>query len=142
MVNLEFPYKQLKACPFSFSRRSIIFSRPIIPVILIYQKKFVQFEALIDSGADYNIFHGDIAVYLGMKLNKGARRNISGISGGEIKGYEHRLTLKIEPCAYKTKVVFSNQIPSNSLAVLGNKGFFDKFIVKFDYSNKIIKISK
>jgi len=140
-TSLKFPYSEFKIFPFSSSRRSIRIFRPIIPLTLFYRKKFAQFAALIDSGADYNIFHGDIAAYLGINLTSGSRRNIVGI-GGEIKGYQHNIKIKIEDYIYKAPITFSNQIPDNSLATLGNKGFFDRFTVKLDYPSKIIQIRR
>ena len=137
----NFLYKQLKVNPFPSSKRSINLYRPIIPIIIIYKTKLVQFEALIDSGADYNIFHGDIAAYLGIKLTSGSRRNITGISGNKLKGYEHKVTMQTESHQFQTTITFSNQLPENSLAVLGNKGFFDKFNVNFNLRDGLISLT-
>ena len=41
--------------------RAGLWYRPIIPVTLRYGKQEVSYLALIDSGADFNIFHSDIA---------------------------------------------------------------------------------
>ncbi len=114
--------------------------RPIIPVTIIKGSRLVRFEALIDSGSDFNIFHGDVAAYLGIKLTTGSRRNIAGISKGKIKGYEHSVKLIIDSFSYQAKITFSNELPSNAIAVLGNNGFFDKFKVLLDLKNKNIKL--
>lgn len=95
---------------------------------------------LLDSGADFNLIHSDVASYLGLSLTSGSKRRISGISG-QIKGYEHKLQIKVGGCLYKTKVVFSSQLPDNAIAVLGNQGFFDKFEVEFNYP-KLITITR
>ncbi|MDZ4228663.1 MAG: hypothetical protein U1C50_00240 [Patescibacteria group bacterium] len=95
---------------------------------------------MIDSGADFNIFHGDVAAYLGLKLTAGSRRNIAGISRGKIKGYEHRVKLLVNSFSYQTKITFSNELPSNAIAVLGNSGFFDKFRVLLDLKNRTIDL--
>ena len=65
---------------------------------------------LLDSGADFNLIHGDVANYLGLNLTAGSKRNISGISG-QIKGYEQKLQIKIGNYLNKTSVTFSNQLP-------------------------------
>ena len=44
------------------------FWRPILPVTLKHNKKELKYIALLDSGADFNIFHADIAAYLGIPL--------------------------------------------------------------------------
>ena len=123
-----FPYREIGIDPRIF--------RPLIPITLIYQKRFAQTAALLDSGADYNLFHGDVATYLGIDLTSGIKRHIQGIKGS-ITGYEHKITLRVNAHRYKTKVIFSSQIPDNALAVLGNTGFFDHFSVEFNYPQKI-----
>jgi len=70
-TEVTFPYTKLTVKPFPGSKRQSAIYRPIIPVTIIYRKKLIVFQALIDSGADYNIFHGDIAAYLGINLTKG-----------------------------------------------------------------------
>ena len=100
-----------------------------------------QFEALIDSGADYNVFHADVAAYLGINLKKGSKRKISGIGGKVLTGYEHRITLRLKDFTYHAPVTFSADIPENTLAVLGNNGFFDRFVVTLNYQAKIITLT-
>ncbi len=123
-----FPYREIGIDPSIF--------RPLIPVTLLYKKRFAQTAALLDSGADFNLFHGDVATYLGITLTAGTKRRIQGIKGS-IHGYEHKITLKVGPHRYKTSIIFSNQIPDNALAVLGNTGCFDHFGVEFNYPQKI-----
>lgn len=137
---ISFPYKQIEVKPFLSSSKVLTIFRPIIPIVIIYKQKLVTFEAMIDSGADSNVFHGDVAAYLGIKLTAGSKHNISGISGNPIKGYEHMVTLRINGRHFNSKIVFSNQIPNNAIAVLGNRGFFDKFLVKFDYRNQLVEL--
>jgi hypothetical protein len=141
-LNLDFPYSEITGKPLPTSKRSVSFFRPIIPVTLLYGQKYVMYEALIDSGADNNVFHGDIALYLGIDLKKGSKKRISGISGGLIKGYEHKLRMKLGTYEFRTKATFSSQIPDNSIAVFGNQGFFDHFNISFDYINKLVNISR
>ena len=126
-----FPYREIGIDPRIF--------RPLIPITLIYQKRFAQTAALLDSGADYNLFHGDVATYLGITLTSGTKRRIQGIKGS-IYGYEHKISLRVDTHTYKTSIIFSNQIPDNALAVLGNTGFFDHFSVEFNYPQKITLI--
>jgi len=140
-INLKYLYSEFRIFPFPSSKRTIKIFRPIIPITLLYGRKFVQFAALIDSGADYNIFHGDIASYLGINLTSGSKRSIVGI-GGKIKSYVHTVKIKIGDYTYKAPIAFSNYISDNSMAALGNEGFFERFIVKFDYFNKTIQITK
>lgn len=137
---VEFSYTQLPVKALATSKRTNLISRPIIPLTILYKSRFVQYQALLDSGADYNVFHADIADYLGIDLTKGKTIRITGIGGDSIKGYQHKVEIKIGINLIKTTIVFSRQIPNNATAVLGNQGFFDHFTVTFNYKNEVILI--
>lgn len=138
---IRFEYTEIDVQPFSSSARKIKLFRPIIPVTIFYDQKFVHMEALIDSGADYNIFHGDVAAYLGINLALGSKKIIHGVAG-KIKGYEHKIDLKVGQVKFRSNITFSNQIPDNFTCVLGGKGFFDHFQVTLDYSQRAITLIK
>lgn len=57
---MKFPYRKLP-----LTERSAYFGfallRPIIPVTVKHGERAVDYLALIDSGADFNIFHAEIA---------------------------------------------------------------------------------
>lgn len=137
---MKFAYQEFEVEPSSTTSRKKILLRPIIPVIILKDKRFVGYQALVDSGSDYNIFEAGVAQLLKIKLSTGHKRQMSGISGEKVKGYEHIVRLKIAGKEFKEKIIFSNQIPENSFGVLGNEGFFNHFKVDFDYKNKITEI--
>lgn len=134
---MRFTYREIPILFSPSSKRKKFIYRPIIPVILIRSKRLVGYEALIDSGSDYNIFHSRIAEILGIHLSKGRKRQIIGIGEQRLKGYEHNVILKVAGKQYKTRVIFSKQIPPNSFGVLGNSGFFNHFRVTFKYPKYI-----
>ena len=134
---MKFIYQELEIEPTPATTRKKLVYRPIIPVILICGKSVVGYLAVVDSGSDYCVFESKVADYLGIKLTSGNKRAIRGISGEPIKGYEHKIIFKIAGKQYKTKVIFSKQIPPNSFGVLGNQGFFDHFKVTFKYPKYI-----
>ena len=121
---MEFTYKPIKVAPTTASQKRKTLWRPIIPVILRYGKALVGYEALIDSGADFNVFDAGIALILGITLKRGKKRQIVGIGNQILKGYEHQVKLRISNSEYLAPVIFSQQIPDYSFEVLGNKGFF------------------
>ena len=134
---MKFVYQEFEILPSPATIRKSLVYRPIIPVILINNKGFIEYQALIDTGADFNVFEAGIAQYLGLRITSGNKRLITGLGGEKLKGYEHNLSLRIAGKQYKTKVIFSNQIPPYSFGVLGNKGFFDYFKVTFKYPSYI-----
>jgi predicted aspartyl protease len=137
---VEFSYTDFPVKANSSAKRTILISRPIIPLTILNKDRFVQYQALLDTGADYNVFHADIADYLGITLTKGKSMRVTGIGGDSIKGYIHVVEIKVGKKLVKTSILFSRQIPDNATAVLGNQGFFDHFCVTFNYKDKAITI--
>lgn len=119
--------------------------RPIIPVQLSANNKSVNIPALIDSGADFNLFPLDLAEVLGVKLNLKKPIEYKGVGGDKfnMKGYlsivSVRTYSKGEFLSFDSPVVFTDQIPSNGFALLGETGFFDK-IQKVEFWYKRGKI--
>lgn len=129
---MKFRYQKIQAGKSeAFPERNFIL-RPIIPIILRVGDKKVGYKALADSGADYNIFHGELAEVLGLDVKTGKKENFGGISGGQLIAYFHPVSAEIGGWEYKLYCGFSYDIPSFGYGVLGQKGFFDIFVVKFD----------
>lgn len=137
---MKFPYRRTIAPPsLAFPHRQIII-RPVIPIILEFKGLKVGYEALIDSGADFCIFHAEIADILNINIFDGKEENFGGISGGQSKAYFHRLKMYVSGWPYNFYCGFSPDIPSEGYGVLGQTGFFEQFKVKFDYQKEIIEI--
>lgn len=80
---MKFPYRKINLQnPFN-SKKFIL--RPIIPFSIKYQDKALRFEALIDSGADFNIFPMEIAKKLGIILKDSDHISFVGVGGKEIE---------------------------------------------------------
>lgn len=114
--------------------------RPVIPIELIYKNKTQRYEALIDSGADFCIFHADIGSFLGIPIIKGRVEDIGGISGIPARSFIHSIQIGIGGTKIDADVRFSGEIAPFGFGVLGQVGFFDKFVVKFDFQKKVIEI--
>ena len=115
--------------------------RPIIKVMLKFNKVEFSYLALIDSGADFNIFHADITKILKINLSKLKNPvSFSGIKGGGV-GYFTSIDLGIDNNFINTPVVFSNDISDNGYGILGQQGFFNNYKVEFDYRLRVIKLT-
>jgi hypothetical protein len=137
---MKFKYQKIPAKESeAFPERKFIL-RPIIPVILEYGKRKVGYWALIDSGADYSIFHADIGEILELDIRSGKKETFGGIGGGKFTAYFHLINAKIGFWKYKFYCGFSYDIPPFGYGVLGQKGFFDIFIVKFDLVREEIEV--
>lgn len=115
--------------------------RPVIPIQIIHKSTIVFYEVLIDSGADSNIFSSDIADIFGIDILQGEEGKVAGITGESRKLYYHYLDLRIGGILYKdVKVGFLREMGEYAYGVVGQKGFFDIFVVKFDLVKKEIDI--
>lgn len=111
---------------------------PIIPLQLIFQKKNLDTSALIDSGATISIFRTDVAAYLGIPVEKGKEIFLGGV-GGRIKGYIHKLEMRIANKSFLCPIVFSHEYLV-SFNLLGRSDFFETYIITFAERSKSITL--
>jgi len=131
---------EVKFSPSSKRRKTVW--RPVIEIILLYAKRLVSYPVLIDSGADYNVFHSGVADALGINLVSRKKRKIYGLGEQPLKGYEHKVGLRMVGLkTIETKAIFTRELSSHAFGVLGNEGFFNHFKVQFDYKKKIIDVN-
>lgn len=116
--------------------------RPIILIEVIYKKSSIRHEVLIDSGADYCIFNGEIGEALGIDVQKGDRHIFKGIDGVEQIGYSHRIGINVRGIIYNAMAVFSYDIADMSCGIVGQLHFFDHFKINFDYQKASIVLRR
>lgn len=115
--------------------------RPVIPIEIGYKENYVSYEVLVDSGADLCIFDAQIAGILGVDIFKGEKRK-GGITGVDEFYYLHQVKIKVGGWDYSVKVGFLFNMAQMGYGVVGQKGFFDIFIVKFDLLKGEIELAK
>lgn len=117
-------------------------TRPIIPVTIEVNHQKVRYAAMIDSGSDFCLFHADIADYLGLDLNHGQKATFSGIEKTlGISASFFSVILSVNNHRFETVVAFSNQISDDGFGILGQKGFFDEFVVKFNFKKEDLELT-
>lgn len=131
---MKFPYRKINLSN-PFNSKSFIL-RPIIPFSIHSKDKSLRFEALIDSGADFNIFPIEIAKKLGIILKNSDHISFAGVGGNIIDGVKAEIVLEIGVQKIKTEIVFA---PIDN-GILGQYGFFDIWKVNFDLKKKIIEL--
>lgn len=119
-------------------RKSIL--RPIIPILLESEENKTGYWALIDSGADYCFFHSEIAEILQLDWQKGKIEEFGGIGGEKNLAYFHKVNMYIGGWKYELYCGFSDKIAKFGYGVLGQNGFFDLFVVRFDFEKEEIEI--
>jgi len=129
----DFPYKKLK-------NNTI---RPIIPIVVNYGTKGLKYEVLVDSGADICVFDAEVGEALGIDIKTGIKDEIKGIDGVGLECWFHEVKLTVlGEAIVTTKVAFTYGLPSVGIGIVGQAGFFEKFVVRFDYSNNKVSITK
>ena|SRR3989338_2371244 len=117
--------------------------KPIIPIGLTVGDKPFDYSALIDSGADFCIFDAGIGEALSLDVKSGKRLQFSGVQeAGGAQAFLHEVTILIGGLKYTIPVGFSYDIAKDGYGILGQKGFFDIFSVKFDYRKEEIELKQ
>lgn len=137
---MRFPYQKLLV---KDHRGNIhVAYRPLIPVEIAVSEKKILTYGLIDSGADVCLFGADLCRKLGLKMTAGKKQDLRGIGKGCVTFYLHRIFLRIGTDQVVTEVGFSEEVEHIPFAVLGQKGFFENFLVAFNYPKKWIEVLK
>ncbi|PJE58206.1 MAG: hypothetical protein COU81_01975 [Candidatus Portnoybacteria bacterium CG10_big_fil_rev_8_21_14_0_10_36_7] len=119
------------------------FWKPIIPVSLKHNKKELKYVALLDSGADFNIFHSEITEILDIDLTKLKKSTFGGINKGAAGSrYMTVIEIGVDGYTFDAPVYFSTDISLNGYGIVGQEGFFDKFKILFNREAKKIELKK
>ncbi len=118
------------------------FYRPVIPIKVKHNARSIGYEVLIDSGADLCIFDAEIGEILGIDIKNGRQSEVGGVAGQTAEIFVHTVTIEI---GGHTKVIDVGFLPrvaeGNNYGVVGQYGFFDQFVVQFDYDKKEIELT-
>lgn len=119
--------------------------RPIIPIKVKNGNHVIGYEVLIDSGADLCIFDRQVGEILGLDIERGERGVVYGINDGAGREgedyYMHSVTINIGGWDYSIKAAFKT-LSAVSYGVVGQKGFFDLFVVKFNFMKAEIELKE
>src|SRR5438105_13706714 len=105
------------------------FPRPYIPVTLRSHKRVMDpLLALVDSGADFCLFDGELSYLLDIDFTKLEQINLSGVAGKAI-GYVAHIEIGINHTFFSVPAVFSFDFsPKGFGGIIGQVGFFDSLI--------------
>lgn len=116
--------------------------RPVVPVELVNGSRTIPYEVLVDSGADMSIFDAEIGELAGIDVEAGEKRSLGGVTGAAEIFYVHKVTLVIGGLEFKTLVGFLPRMASFGYGVVGQRGFFDRFVVKFDFLKEEVELKE
>ncbi len=117
--------------------------RPIIPIEIITKDTTLTYEVMVDSGSDANIFSSELAYRLGIDLTKGDKGEVAGITGKSSSFYYHNIDIKVGGNLLRNvRVGFLKDIGEYGYGIVGQRGFFDIFVVKFDLVKEEIELKQ
>ena len=108
-------------------------ARPVVPILIRnpYNNQAIEYEALIDSGADRCVFPAVIGEIIGYDIESGEREYVGGAVAGERRPmYVH--AVEITPGGYwqgpilLTAAAFMPDLSETGHGLLGQIGFFDR----------------
>ncbi|MFA6315110.1 MAG: aspartyl protease family protein [Candidatus Paceibacterota bacterium] len=118
--------------------------RPVIPLELRNEGKSFRHEVLIDSGSDHCFFDVEVGKAIGINKENSELKEVFGVGGKISIYYVHLVTLKVGDNSFDIKAGFMPNLGGSivSYGIVGQKGFFDKFIIKFDYSKAEVEVKE
>jgi len=141
-VTLKYDYVKLPSKPSEAFPRRLGVSRPIVPIQLINGQNKQRCYALIDSGADYCVFHASIGEVIGLTIESGKLDTFSGVAEQQqpLTAYFHDIKIEVGGYEFDCWAGFSRDIANLSCGCLGQFGFFSLFNVSFDYNKERIEL--
>jgi hypothetical protein len=112
----------------------------MVPIRARHKGKSVQFDALVDSGAEHNVFSLEIAEEVGLSLRKARHVIVVGAGGQEIDGFLTKVELQLARHPWTAPTIFS--AAGERRAILGQIGFFAFFTVTFRHAAREIDIRR
>ena len=116
--------------------------RPVIPIFVKCGDNKIGYQVLVDSGADLCLFDEEIGNLLGIDVRRGKKYEVFGVGGKSSIYYLHKVTISVGGWEHVTEVGFMSNVAGNVMpyGILGQNGFFNIFIVKFDLLKEEIEI--
>ena len=118
--------------------------RPVIPIKLRNKDREIGYQVLVDSGADMCLFDAEIGEAIGIDVRKGVAREAFGIGGKASIYYMQKVVVEVGGWPYEIEAGFMPSGPGRTVpyGVVGQKGFFDLFVVKFDLLREEIELKE
>lgn len=138
---MDFHYKKIPIIDLNKGKVIDTVFRPVIQIAIIKEidKKPLDYEVLIDSGADECILPLELAEIAQIDLANTETKEFRGIGGGVAIGHKKQVAILLGGYQFSTPVYFSSGI--KGYGILGQRGFFEKFRIRFIYSAKKIEIT-
>ena len=113
----------------------------MVLVKIFGKKEGIEFNALLDSGADCSIINIQIAQALEIDLSSAKQNRFTGISG-DINGYRlEKVKIKVDGISKIIEIPVSFVDSPSVGLLLGQEGFFDNHRIKFEKDHDTFEIT-
>lgn len=118
--------------------------RPVIPVKLRYKNQETGYQVLVDSGADLCLFDAEIGEAIGIDIKKGIVKTVLGVGGKSSLYYLHKIHIDVGGWEHEIEAGFMPNVSGHIMqhGLVGQKGFFENYIVKFDLLKEEVELTK
>ena len=118
--------------------------RPVMPIKLRVGDNEIGYEVLVDSGADFCIFDEEIGRAIGIDVRRGTPQQVFGIGGKASVYYLHKVIMEVGGWPYTIEAGFMPAVSGRvaQYGVVGQRGFFEAFVVKFDLAKEEIELKR
>ena len=116
--------------------------RPYVTIYIHHGDKSIPIDALVDSGSDGMVINAVLAKDLGIDSSKCPHKSLGGATGLR-DGFTSDVSYEVDGFpkeVIETKAIFISDLPVACL--VGQKDFFDRFIVQFEKCNNVLKLAK
>ncbi len=118
--------------------------RPVIPIKLKFKGLEINYEVLVDSGADLCIFDAQIGKAIGIDVEKGKKCEVFGVGGKASFYYLCKVEIEVGGWSSVIDAGFMPEVSGRvmSYGIVGQRGFFGLFKVKFDLLKEEVELQK
>jgi|SRR5271156_1658478 hypothetical protein len=134
------PYFSITHLPSPAFPNGRIAYRPLLQINLIHATVTVPCFALVDSGADVCSFPESFARLLRIPLLHAPRESMGGLGGYSVA---HHWDVNVEIpglTSFPVRAAFTAGLDHVGFGLLGQAGFFERFIVHFDLRKRVFEL--
>ena len=117
-------------------------SRPVIEIRVGSKNLSIRYEVLVDSGADICLFDEEVGKAVGIDVSRGKPHEVLGVGGKFSIYYVHPISIEVGGWTHEIEAGFMPDVAGHVMpyGIVGQRGFFDHFVVKFDLLKEEIEI--
>lgn len=118
--------------------------RPVIPIKVKHGEREIHYQVLVDSGADICLFSEEVGQELGLDVRSGKTCEVFGVGGKTSIYYLHEIKIIVGGHSYGIQAGFMADVAGRVMpyGLVGQKGFFDIFTVKFDLLKEEVELKE